>query len=157
MYAQTLVAANHQLAGVVLEQSPVDEVAREIINERGMEDHIEVVAGNMFDDQWPEGCDVHLLSNLLHDWDFPEIKTVIENSASSIAPGGMLVIHQAFLNDDKSGPVDAAEYSTLLMHITRGRCYSRAELIPVIEAAGYETGRRGETLAGRGYLVAIKR
>ena len=109
-----------------------------------MDDKIDVTEGDMFDDPWPQHCDVHLLSNLLHDWDFPEIEKILRRSAESMPAGGLLIIHQAFLNDEKSGPVPTAEYSTLIMNITRGRCYSRAELLPLLRDTGFEPQRVGK-------------
>lgn len=156
VYAQSFVSAHPHLNAVVLEQAPVDKIAQNLISERGLSDAVQVCTGDMFQDQWPADCDVHLLSNLLHDWDFPEIEQILQKSAESLPKGGMLVIHQAFLNDDKTGPVAAAEYSTLLMHITRGRCYSRAELVPFLRQAGFRPEGAGDTLASRGYLTAIR-
>jgi len=156
VYAQAFVREMPNLNANVLEQAPVDQIARESIFQAGLGSRIEVTTGNMFDAEWPGHCDVHLLSNLLHDWDFPEISKIIQKSASTIEKGGRLVIHQAFLNDEKSGPIEAAEYSTLLMHITRGRCYSRAELIPILQEAGFRIEKRGSTLANRGYLTATR-
>ena len=54
----------------VLEQSPVDAIAREIA-QHGLANRLEVLTADMFEGDWP-ACDVLLLSNLLHDWDFPE-------------------------------------------------------------------------------------
>lgn len=156
VYAEAIVTANPHLTGVVLEQAPVDQIARKIISERGLSEKIQVVEGDMFNDPWPVDCDIHLLSNLLHDWDFPEIKRIIARSAESIPAGGLLVIHQAFLNDDKNGPIEVAEYSTLLMHMTQGRCYSRAELDPILREAGFQANGSGDTFASRGYLTAMR-
>jgi O-methyltransferase domain len=154
VYAQAFVRKSPSLSANILEQAPVDQIARESISQAGLSAKISVTTGNMFADEWPAHCDVHLLSNLLHDWDLPEVTKIIQKSASSIEKGGRLVIHQAFLNDEKSGPIEAAEYSTLLMHITQGRCYSRAELIPILKAAGFQIEKQGGTLANRGYLTA---
>ncbi|MDA0767880.1 MAG: methyltransferase [Verrucomicrobia bacterium] len=68
-----------------------------------------------------------LLSNLLHDWDLPEARQLVEKAAAALPANGLLVIHGAFLHDDKTGPIPVAEYSALLMNITQGKCYSHAE------------------------------
>jgi hypothetical protein len=36
---------------------------------------------------------VHLLSNVLHDWDVPEVRAILKRSAESLAPGGLVIIH----------------------------------------------------------------
>ena len=69
IYASTMLAAQPQITGAVLEQSPVDAIAREEIAQHGLANRLEVISADMFEGNWP-ACDV-FLSNVLHDWDFP--------------------------------------------------------------------------------------
>lgn len=155
IYAATLAARQPRLTGVVLEQAPVDEIARRAIAEQGLADRIEVVTGNMFTDPWPD-ADVHLLSNVLHDWDFPEIRAILRRSAEALAPGGLVIIHEVFVNDGKTGPLPAAEYSALLMHVTQGKCYSPAEYGAILRETGFAPGPYRDTLADRGFMTAVR-
>jgi len=50
-------------------------------------------------DPVPPGIDVVLLSNVLHDWDVPECRALIERCAAVLPLGGRLLIHDVFLND----------------------------------------------------------
>ncbi len=152
IYACSLVAANAGLAGCVLEQSPVDRVCRCLIEERGFADRVEVVVGNMFVSM-PSSCDVHLFSNVLHDWDVPEVRQLLAASAAALPPGGLLVIHDAFINDEKDGPLHVAEYSCLLMHSTQGKCYSPSEYAHLMREAGFEPGAYHDTVVGRGFMT----
>ena len=135
VYACTLVARNPGLRAIVMEQAPVDRIASARIAERGCADRVSVHTADMFTGPWPEGCDAHLISNVLHDWDAPAVRQLIQQSASTLAPGGLLIIHEAFINDDKSGPLPVAEYSALLMHSTRGKCYATTEYRPWLHEA----------------------
>jgi predicted O-methyltransferase YrrM len=157
IYAATLVAAHPGLFGTVLEQPPVDRITRAEIARHGLEDRIEVISGDMFRDAWPAGRDIVLLSNVLHDWDVPEVRTLLRRSADALAPGGLLVIHEAFLDDDKTGPLPVAEYSALLMNITQGKCYTAAEYRELLEPLGFESGPYCDTIADRGFMTAVKR
>ena len=100
---------------------------------------------------------VLLLSNVLHDWDFPEVRQLLAKSAAALAPGGLLVSHQAFLPDDKSGPLPVAEYSALLMNITQGKCYTPREYGNILEELGFAVGPYEDTVGDRGFMTAIKR
>lgn len=157
IYASTLIAKHPGLRATVMEQPPVDEIARQEIQRHSLEDRIEVVAGDLFSDGWPSGCDVALLSNVLHDWDFPEIRKIVQRTADALPSGGRLIIHETFLADDKTGPLPVAEYSVLLANITQGKCYSVAEYTDVLSDCGFEVGSYSETIADRGYVTAIKR
>jgi predicted O-methyltransferase YrrM len=156
IYACSLVAQNTGLRGVVLEQRPVDRVCQGLIEERGFADRVSVAVGNMFDGI-PEGCDVHLFSNVLHDWDWPEVRKLLAASYAALPAGGLLVIHDAFINEAKDGPLHVAEYSCLLMHSTQGKCYSIGEYAALCEEAGFEPGTYHDTAVGRGFMTAVKR
>src|SRR3954465_7027543 len=127
IYACSLVAHHPNLQATVLEKPPVDGIPRNSIAKRGWEDRVSVVAGDMFKDAWPGGFDLHLISNVLHDWDVPGVKQLLAKSFQALEPGGLLIIHDAIINREKTGPLPVASYSALLMNITEGKCYSIAE------------------------------
>ena len=156
IYACSITAHHPQVQGVVLDQAPVDRICRALVAERGCAGSVEVVAGNMFDGM-PGGCDVHLFSNVLHDWDVPEVKALLARSHEALAPGGLLVIHDAFINATKTGPVHVAEYSALLMHSTQGKCYSTAEYAALLDEAGFTPGDYHDTAVARGFMTAVRR
>lgn len=155
IYASTLVAANPQLSATVLEQAPVDAIAREEITRHGLQHRIKVLSADMFTDPWP-AADVILLSNLLHDWDLPEARQLVEKAAAALPTNGLLVIHGAFLHDDKTGPIPVAEYSALLMNITQGKCYSHAEYSTLLDGLHFNIAPYHPTVANRGFMTAIK-
>ena len=155
IYAATMCAAHPQLSGTVFEQAPVDAIAEAAIDGHGLSDRIQIATGDMFKDPWPE-ADAHLLSNVLHDWDVPEVRAIIERSAEFLPSGGLLIIHEVFINEDKSGPIPAAEYSALLMHVTQGKCYTPAEYGAILSELGFEVDGYQVTLGDRGFMSATK-
>jgi cyclopropane fatty-acyl-phospholipid synthase-like methyltransferase len=156
IYACALVAHHAHLRATVFEQSPVDRIARRCIEERGFTDRVRVTAGDMFKDALPSDCDVHLFSNVLHDWGIAEVKELLAISHRSLGAGGLLVIHDAFINAAKTGPLPVAEYSALLMHSTQGKCYSVGEYACMLREADFTPGAFADTAADRGFMVAVK-
>jgi predicted O-methyltransferase YrrM len=156
IYACSLAAQHPQLQALVLEQAPVDRICAELIAERGCADRVKVATGDMFKDM-PTGPDVHLYSNVLHDWDVPEVKLLLSQSQAKLTKGDLLVIHDAFISADRSGPLHVAEYSALLMHSTQGKCYSVAEYAALLDEAGFEPGSYQDTAVARGFMTATKR
>ena len=65
-----------------------------------------------------------------------------------------MVIHDAFLNREKTGPLHVAEYSVLLAHFTEGRCWSVGEMEAMLADSGFEVPRFVEVGAHRSALVA---
>jgi len=156
IYACCLVAANEGLNATVFEKTPVDKIAESAISERELNHRIEVVEGDMFRDAYPDDHDVHLLSNVLHDWDLPEVEALLRKSYNSLPSGGLVVAHEAFLNEDKSGPRAVAEYSTVLVAITQGRCYGVAEIRGVMEGVGFADVQQFETGGDRSAITATR-
>ena len=90
----------------------------------------------MFADPVPSGCDVVLLSNVLHDWDVPECDQIVSRCAAALPGGGRVLVHDVFLNDALDGPLPVALYSAALFSITEGRAYSGAEYRGMLSRAG---------------------
>lgn len=156
IYALTILARHPEMEGIVLEKAPVDEIARANIGHFGLQDRLRVMAGDMFADEWPD-CDVVLLSNVLHDWGIEEVELLINRGVRCLRDGGVMLIHEAFLHDQKDGPLPVAEYSAMLMHITQGKCYAPYEYGDILRKLGCEVLPYQDTLADRGYMAAVKK
>ena len=154
IYACSFAAHHPHLRATVLEKPPVDEIARRMIASRGFSERVSVVRGDMFKDVLPENCDVHLFSNVLHDWDEPLVRTLLAKSAHALPTGGLIIIHDAHINAQKSGPFPVAAYSALLMNITEGKCYSVNEMQGYLREAGFGDFGFIETAADRSVITA---
>jgi SAM-dependent methyltransferase len=156
IYACSLVAHFKNLRAAVFEKPPVDKVAQSAIANRGYTDRVQIIAGDMFEEPLPSGFDVHLISNFLHDWDVPEVRKILRASATALAPGGLLIIHDAWISENKTGPLPVAAYSAMLMHSTEGKCYSTAEMRDFLTELGLTNFIFRETAADRGIVTATK-
>lgn len=156
IYACSLVANHPHLHAVMFDQPSVEKIARARIAELGYSDKVRVATGDMFTDPLPADCDVHLFSNVLHDWDIDEVRKLLAISYSALPTRGLLIIHDAFIDEDKSGPLPVAEYSALLMHSTQGKCYATSEYREYLTEAGFEDIVYQNTTADRGVMTARK-
>lgn len=154
IYACALKARHPHLRAAVFEKPPVDRVCRNSIEKRGFAGKVDVIAGDMITGEWPTGFDVHLISNVLHDWDEPLVRELLAKSHAALAPGGLLLIHDAYINADKTGPLHVAEYSALLMNITEGKCYSIGEMRSYLGDAGFDWADHQPTAVSRSVIVA---
>ena len=156
VYACSLVTHHPHLSATVFEKPPVDRIAARAIASRGCATTVAVAAGDMLEGPLPAHADVHLYSNVLHDWDEPVVRQLIGKSFEALPPGGLVVIHDAFLNAAKDGPLHVAEYSVLLMHSSEGRCYSTREMEDYLKDAGFRDAAYRDTAAARGVMIATK-
>ena len=156
IYAIACLQVNPGLRATVWDRPEVLKVAREMTEEHGVADRLDLIPGDMFADPVPPGFDAILLSNILHDWDEPECEILIAKLAAALAPGGRLMIHDVFLDDDLGGPLAIALYSAALFTLTEGRAYSAGEYRAWIESAGLVAGPVAPTLVHCGVIVATK-
>ena len=156
VYACVFAAHNPHLRAGVLEKSPVDRIARESVAARGFSDRVEVIIGDMFSDPLPPDHDLHLFSNVLHDCDEELVRTLLAKSFAALPAGGMIIIHDAHLNAEKTGPLPVAEYSALLATITEGKCYSEKEMAGFLADAGFVEFRHALTAVDRSVITARK-
>ena len=156
IYACAMVAQHPALVAAVFERPPVDEIARTMIRKRGYTDRVTVVAGDMFAHPLPTGFDLHLYSNVLHDWDADQVRPLLAASFRARESGGMLAVHDAHVNAAKTGPLPVAKYSALLMAVTEGKCYSTAEMAALLAEAGFRDIRFVSTVADRSVMTARK-
>ena len=75
----------------MFEKSPVDKIAAREIANRRCSDKVKAVAGDMLTDALPTDADVHLFSNVLHDWDEPVVRQLLLKSFDALAPGSLIL------------------------------------------------------------------
>jgi SAM-dependent methyltransferase len=156
IYACALATIHPHLRATVYERPPVDDIARGWIAKRGCADRVSVLAGDMFEGEFPRGFDLILLSNVLHDWDDSAAAELVAKAARALEPGGKLLIHDAFLDADKRGPLAVAQYSALLMHSTEGRCFSVGEVRAWFQRGGLEWRGQHGTAVDRSVIIGEK-
>jgi predicted O-methyltransferase YrrM len=154
IYACVLAAHFPDLRAIVLEKPPVDRLAARGIARHGLTSRVSVAALDFLMSPLPDGADVHLFSNVLHDWDEPTVVRLLKKSHAALPPGGIVIVHGAHLDADKSGPLHVAEYSVLILHASEGRCYSVAEMEQYLTNAGFTGCAFTPGAAGRSIITA---
>ncbi len=156
IYSIAWLQRHASLRAIVWDRPEVLKVAAEMADAYGVSDRLECVAGDMFRDPVPDGADVILLSNVLHDWDIAECRALVARCAQGLGKGGKLLIHDVFLNDALDGPLPVALYSAALFRLTEGRAYSAKEYREWLRDAGLQPGALVPTLIHCGVLPAEK-
>ncbi len=99
-------------------------------------DRIDFVAGDFFADPLPP-ADLYSLGRILHDWDDDRIQLLLRKIAASLSPGGGILIVEALLHEDRSGPVYALMQDLNMLVCTDGRERTFDEYRSLLEAAGF--------------------
>ena len=157
IYAAAIKEQWPALRTAVLEKPPVDVIARRALDKRGMTGRVEVLEGDMFEKEIPAGYDIHLYSHAIHDWTEEQNVVILANSFRNLNPGGIIMVHDAHIDEDKSGPRTVAEYSVLLMFVSYGKCYSVKEMRDLLEEAGFVNVRYQHTVGNRSIVTGEKK
>ena len=72
----------------IWELPAVCELAQAFIEKAGMAQQVSTLAGDMFDDPFPEGFDAILFSQILHDWSPETCRTLLARAWQALPPGG---------------------------------------------------------------------
>ncbi len=131
------------LRGIVFDLPAAVPLAREIVGASAVADRIEVVAGDFFTDPLPEG-DLFALGRILHDWTEPKCRTLLERIHERLPAGGALLIAEAVLDDDHSGPRWPLMQDLNMLVCTEGGERSLPEYAALLTRAGFARveGRR---------------
>ncbi|MFW2366556.1 MAG: methyltransferase [Desulforhopalus sp.] len=137
-YAIHFCLANPELNAVILDRPTTESFARQTVAQFNLSNRIEFVSGDFTVDPLLGGpYDVAWLSHILHSNSYSECQHCIDKTIEVMEPGGMILIHDFILNDEKDGPDFAALFSlNMLVGTDNGRSYSRAEIIDMLTRAG---------------------
>lgn len=114
-FSITLCERNPNLSATILDFPNVIEIARRFVGEADMDSRIGFLAGNALEVDWPRGQDVVLVSYLLSAVNRGHVSTLIERAAGSLAPGGLLLMHDFMLDNDRRGPKSAALWLLVML------------------------------------------
>jgi hypothetical protein len=119
-----------QLKAVVFDLPETIAIANEVIAGEGMQDKVTTQAGNLETESFGENNDVVLLSNVLHG-PGSKAETKLKKAYDSMVDGGLLLVQDFLLNDEKTGPLIPALFNVMV------GAYSRCELLSLVKEAGF--------------------
>jgi SAM-dependent methyltransferase len=137
LLASLLRGAPHA-RGVVFDRAEALSDTPAVLAGAGLTDRTEIISGDFFAEV-PEG-DLHVLSNVLHDWEDDEARRIIANCHRAGRPGGGLLV-VGYLMPTPPEPSLAYLMDLLMMMVMGGRERSLAELRSLMAAEGYGFAR----------------
>lgn len=119
-----------QLTAVLFDLPETIAIAGQFVEEAGLTDRISLRGGSWETDDFGNGNDVVLFSNVLHG-PTSMAATKLNKAFDSMASGGMVAIQEFALNNDKTGPQIPALFNVMV------GAYSKAELFELISQTGF--------------------
>ncbi|XP_054887989.1 acetylserotonin O-methyltransferase [Poeciliopsis prolifica] len=109
--------------------------------------------GDFFKDSLPV-ADLYILARILHDWTDERCIELLCRIYQACKPGGAVLLVEALLNEDGSGPLTAQLYSLNMLVQTEGRERTGAQYAALLAASGFTniqhrlTGKIYDTVLG---------
>jgi 2-hydroxy-4-(methylsulfanyl)butanoate S-methyltransferase len=136
------------LRALVLDFPTVTKVAEQFIAEAGLSDRIHVAEGNALQVQWPGDQDVVLMSYLLSGVGGATIPGLVQRAYEALRPGGRLLIHDFFVDDDRRGPKGAALWFVAFAFNPDAVSLTPGGVTSLIEAAGFREAEVRSVIPG---------
>ena len=142
-YAIHFCLDNPALRATVFDLPTTRPFAEKTIERFELNERIDFVAGDYVNEEIEGGYDVVFMSHVLHGEDPDTCRDMIRKAVKVLDPGGMVAIHDFFLNDTMDGPPFPALFSlNMLLGTEGGRSYSAGEIRGMLSEAGVSDLRR---------------
>jgi precorrin-6B methylase 2 len=107
------------LRAVTFDLPAVQPIARRNLEDLGVADRVDAVAGDFFADDLPR-ADIITMGNILHDWDEDKKLTLIRKAYDALPPGGRLVVIENIIDDERRTHAFGLLMSLNMLIETRG-------------------------------------
>jgi 3-hydroxy-5-methyl-1-naphthoate 3-O-methyltransferase len=141
--ALELAEATPHLDITIVDTPEVCAFAEEMIAGKGLHGRVHTCAGD-FLGELPATlvpADAVLLGGVLADWGPTQRRVLLANARTRLVPGGLLLVSETLLDPSNSGPVLPALLSLAMLVATRGKNFTPAEVLAMLEEAGFVGGR----------------
>lgn len=128
-----------QMTATLFDRPEVVEMARRRLTDEGFIDRVDLTAGDYNTDEMPPGCDLALLSAIIHINGREENRSLISRIHRSLEPGGMILIRDYVMDETRTFPPEGAMFAVnMLVATTKGNSYTFSEIKEDLVAAGFQ-------------------
>ncbi len=138
-YAIHFCMQNPAIKATIFDLPSTRRFAEQTVARFAMQQRIDFLSGDFDDDVFAGRYDVAWLSHVLHGEGEAECANMLQKTAAALEPGGLLLVQEFILDDERTKPVFPALFSlNMLVGTPDGKAYSERELILLLENAGLE-------------------
>jgi len=140
IFAILFCQKNPGLTAQVFDLPQTLTITQEIISQYQMQETVTTKPGSYLTDEFGEeqSYDAVLLSSMINQEGPEVVQAIMEKAFRVLRPGGMLILQEQLLNDEKTGPLLAVLIGlNQLVHTPAGRAYSGNELAVLADKVGY--------------------
>ncbi len=146
------------MTAMVFDLPEVAAIAQAEVDAAGFTDRVLVKAGDFHTDEFLRPGEAPFeavyVSNIIHSLDPDETRALLAKSVGALAPGGLLVVKEFFLDDTRTSPAQAARFAVnMLVGTPGGKSYTWTETEAMLRDLGVKNCRRLPVAVASGLLV----
>jgi hypothetical protein len=154
--ATQVALANPTLHGIGFDLPEVGPIFEAYTTKVGVADRLRFVGGSFFTDPLPQ-ADVVMMGHILHDWDLPTKRMLIEKAYAALPTGGALIVYESIIDDDRSKNAFGLMMSlNMLIETPGGFDYTGADCAGWMKDAGFATTSVTHLVGPDSMVVGIK-
>jgi ubiquinone/menaquinone biosynthesis C-methylase UbiE len=135
----SILKGTPEASGILFDSEEVTSGARPKIEEAGIANRCEVVAGNFFE-AVPAGGDVYVMKWIIHDWNDELSITILKNIRKQISPNGRVIIFDTVVPDTNE-PDFSKFFDLNMLVMTGGKERTAKEFEVLLNASGFRLVR----------------
>ena len=149
-YTMAFLEKNPKMSAVLFDLPDVITMAEKRLEEEGLLERVELVPGDFYKDVLPEGCDLALLSAIIHQNSPQKNLDLYGKIHRALVPGGKLLIRDHVMDPDRTSPPQGTLFAlNMLVNTKGGDTYTFDEIRSNLETAGFgevKLVRKGERM-----------
>jgi SAM-dependent methyltransferase len=137
-YSIAFLNKNPQLNAVIFDLKGVISIAKEKVRDNNFQDRVNFVVGDFYVDDLPSGCDIALLSAIIHQNSPQQNVDLYRNIYHALNPSGTLVIRDHIMDESRTNPPAGALFAlNMLVNTQTGDTYTFREVKDTLKTAGF--------------------
>ena len=152
-YTIAFLKKDPKMTAVLFDLKRVIPMARERLRAEGLLKRVRLAAGDFYRDELPPGCNLALLSAIIHQNSSAENLALFRKIRLALEPGGAILIRDHIMDESRTNPPAGALFAlNMLVNTDGGDTYTFAEVRKGLERAGFvdvrlvRTGERMDCL-----------
>ncbi len=142
-YAIHFCLHNPELQATIFDLPATRQFANQAVSRFSLQPRIDFQSGDFQDDEIVGRYDVAWLSHVLHGEAEEGCAHMLQKTVAALEPGGLLLVQEFLLVEDRTKPVFPALFSlNMLLGTPGGKAYSESELVVLLQKTGLERVER---------------